>query len=231
MKTMKHVMGFDLDGRGVKSKKGVESKEISIVIPRIEIKQATIKIIGDSPLITHKWAFKTIKQLRDKHAKKAVQVKEARNPFNEFLESMYWLSEPEDFSNIKMSDLKKYKFGIPTSAFKGTAVNACSFVDGITKVIARGAFQVVGDFAELKSDPPVMRSDMARIARLTPQERYRGQFNNWSCNIVLRFNPLVLSAEQLINLFNVAGFHVGVLEMRPQGKTTSFGFGMFHVEL
>jgi hypothetical protein len=44
----------------------------------------------------------------------------------------------------------------------------------------------------------------------------------------VRHNPNVLSVEQIINLFNVAGFAIGVGEWRPQKDGSN---GMFHVEM
>lgn len=61
----------------------------------------------------------------------------------------------------------------------------------------------------------------------TADIRYRGEFPEWSTEITLRYNANVLSPEQVANLFNVAGFAVGVGEWRPQRDGS---FGMFHVE-
>jgi hypothetical protein len=42
----------------------------------------------------------------------------------------------------------------------------------------------------------------------------------------VRFNANVLSAAQIVNLFNTAGFGVGIGEWRPEKDGQ---FGMFHV--
>ncbi|KKL87021.1 hypothetical protein LCGC14_1938870, partial [marine sediment metagenome] len=120
---------------------------------------------------------------------------------------------------------KKNKYGFPAIAFKKAAVDACSHVDGLTKVLARGGFHVVGEMVEIKGKPR-MREDMVRIAMGTADIRYRGEFPEWSCTLSIRHNPNVLSAEQIINLFNVAGFAVGIGEGRPQKDQS---WGMFHV--
>lgn len=67
---------------------------------------------------------------------------------------------------------------------------------------------------------------MVRIALGTADIRYRGEFREWSADLAIRFNASVLSAEQITNLFNMAGFGVGVGEWRPE---RSGSFGMFHV--
>jgi hypothetical protein len=46
--------------------------------------------------------------------------------------------------------------------------------------------------------------------------------------VTVRYNRNVLSAEQIVSLFNTAGFAIGIGEWRPQKNG---GFGMFHVEM
>ena len=77
-----------------------------------------------------------------------------------------------------------------------------------------------------------MREDMVRLATGVADIRYRAMYPDWRTNVTVRFNSRVLSAEQIINLFNTAGFAVGVGEWRPLGKNGSTNtFGMFHVEV
>lgn len=42
------------------------TKNETIIIPAINIKRATITIVGDSPLIVHKWSEKAKKEMLDK---------------------------------------------------------------------------------------------------------------------------------------------------------------------
>jgi hypothetical protein len=67
---------------------------------------------------------------------------------------------------------------------------------------------------------------MVRIAMGTADIRYRGVFNEWSTTFALRFNKNVLSPEQIVDLFNTAGFAIGVGEHRPEKNGS---LGMFHV--
>ncbi len=95
----------------------------------------------------------------------------------------------------------------------------------MTKVEARGAFHINGDLVKIKGTP-APREDMVRIAMGTADIRYRGEFKKWSCEFEIRYNRCVLSEEQIINLFNAAGFGIGVGEWRPQKDGS---MGMFHV--
>jgi len=185
-----------------------------LLIPKLEIKIMPLKLIGDSPLIMHKWSEKAIREIEDKQQKKAKQGKTKRDPETEFRESMY--EHPGG------------GYCFPAVAFKAAAVDACTQLSGITKVFARGAFHINEAMVKIESDPPIMRTDMVRIGMGTSDVRYRGEFQNWSAEFEIRYNVSALSPEQITNMFNVAGFAVGIGEWRPQKDGS---FGMFHVDV
>lgn len=195
-----------------KAKKPSAESSSQITLPQIAIQRMKIKIIGDSPLIVHKWSEKAKKEMLDKQMKAAKTGKAAKNPEQDFKESLY--KHPDG------------GYAFPSIAFKSAAVSACRFVDGVTMTVARGAFHVEGEFVKLVGDEPVMREDMVRIGMGTADLRYRGEFVNWSAEIPIAYNKHALSAEQIVNLFNLAGFGVGVGEWRPEKNGSN---GRFHV--
>ena len=71
-----------------------------------------------------------------------------------------------------------------------------------------------------------MLAAMVKIAMGTADIRYRGEFKEWKASFILRYNANVIGPEQILNLFNTAGFAIGVGEWRPQRDGS---FGMFHV--
>ena len=71
-----------------------------------------------------------------------------------------------------------------------------------------------------------MREDMVRVGMGAADLRYRGEFTEWQADVPVRYNANAWSIEQLINVFNVAGFASGVGEWRPQKNGN---FGMFKV--
>jgi len=183
-----------------------------------------IKLIGDSPLISHAWSDKAKKEMLDKQMKKAKTAKAAKDPWKDFCESLYWITpKPE---NPAQDDIDAATFGMPAVCFKSAAVDACSSVDGITKVQARGAFHVIGEMVPIIAGPPVMREDMVRVGMGTADIRYRGEFKEWAAELTVRFNANVLSAEQIVHIFNVSGFACGLGEWRPQRDGSH---GMYHV--
>lgn len=206
--------------------KKVQDIQQVIQLPQLLIKLMKITLVGDSELVTHKWPEKAKKEMLDKQMKKAKQGKKAKDPFMDYVESMYWITKmPKKPTH---ADIKKAKFGVRSVSFKSAAVNACSHVDGITKVEARGAFHIEGELVEIKGSSPHMREDMVRIGMGVADLRYRGGFSKWECDLPIRYNANVISPEQIANLFNTAGFAMGIGEMRPQKSGDSFG--MFHVK-
>ena len=196
----------------------------AIELPRLAIETIEIPIVGDSPLIVHKFSEKAKKQMLDKQMKKASVGKEAKDPWRDFVESMYWLDGMPDKPTEE--DVTNGRFGFPAVGFKAAAVTACTSIGSITKVAARQAFHVEGEFARIEGCEPTMREDMVRVGMGTADIRYRGEFKTWHATITVKHNRNVFSAEQVLNLFQTAGFAVGVGEWRPEKDGQ---YGRFHV--
>lgn len=206
------------------AKTNVEETMLGVEIPAIELKTVILKVVGDSPIITHAWSVKAKQMMLDKQMKKATSGREAKDPWMDYCESMYWLTPMPEKPTQK--DIDKAEFGFPTLAFKAAAVDA-GYQQGILakKTTARGAFRIIGEFAKINGTPE-MREDMVRIGMGTADIRYRAEFKDWSTTLTIQYNPKVMSLEQIVNLLNIGGFACGVGEWRP-GKDGSFG--TFHV--
>lgn len=184
-----------------------------IDLPALNIQAFELTLVGDSPLICHAWSHKAKQQMLEKQMKKAATAKAAKDPEQDYLDSLY--PHPEG------------GYGFPAVAFKSAAVSACRALDKtITMVQARGAFHIIGELVKIDGEPRP-REDMVRVGMGTADIRFRGEFPEWKTTFLVRYNASVLQAEQIINLFNHAGFHVGVGENRPEKSGN--GFGMFHV--
>lgn len=183
-----------------------------IELPKPNIQILDVTIVGDSPLIVHKWSEKAKKQIRDKQTKKANAGREAKNPEQDFKESLHITPEG--------------KYGFPVIGIKAAAVTACTSTAAMTKVAARQAFHIEGEYAVIEGSEPTMREDMVKVGMGTADIRYRGQYWPWHTTVRIRFNGNVMSAEQILNLLNTAGFGVGIGEWRPERDGQ---FGLFHV--
>lgn len=202
-----------------------------IVIPAIDLKRVEIQIVGDSPLIMHKWSEKAKREMLDKQMKVAKSKgHDAKDPVADFISSIYWLEgEPEEKTEEGFQqaiESGNARFGFPSTAFKASAVSA-AYRAKITKdkVSMNGAFHILGDMVEINGTP-IMREDMVKIGMGTADIRYRGEFPEWSTILPIQYNAGVITVEQLANMFNMGGFAVGVGEWRPE---KSGSYGMYHV--
>ena len=193
-------------------KSNQSAQTVEIVLPALNIKTAIVELVGDSPLICHAWSQKAKTEMLDKQMKKAKQAKAAKDPQADYEASFYHMPDGSGY-------------GFPTVAFKSAAVDACSHVANMTKVEARGAFHINDELVPIFGEPN-MREDMVKIAMGTADLRYRGEFKKWSTRFTVRYNANVIELEQILNLFNTAGFAIGVGEWRPQKDGS---YGMFHV--
>ena len=211
------------------------SKNETITIPALDLQYIALKIVGDTPLISHAWSEKAKLMILQKQTKKATAGKEIRRPSVEFADSLYWLTEKPNFDGLTDEEaqeilaevIPKSKCGFPTLAFKAAAIDA-AFQQGLVekKTSLRGAIRIIGEFAEIKG-VPTPREDIGRIGMGTADLRYRAEFKSWSTELYVQYNASVVSAEQVVNVFNVGGFANGVGDWR-QAKDGSFG--SFHVE-
>lgn len=206
-----------------------------IEIRPIQIKKATVHIVGDTPLIMHAWSEKAKREMLEKQMKVTkTKSREAKNPVEDFIRSMYWLSPmPEEMTMEAFEEAiaNGARFGFPITAFKQAAISAAYRMGWAKdKMSMRGAFFIDGDenqMLEIKSDAPIMREDMVKVGMGTADIRYRGEFRNWSADINISFNENgQYSLEQIINIINAGGYVCGVGEWRPERDGQ---YGMFHV--
>ena len=213
----------------------MKKSETTISIPSIKLDTINLKIVGDTPFICHSWSQKSKLELINNHQKKAKSGTEIRRPSVEFADSLYWLTEKPNFDGLSDEEVQeilaevipKSKFGFPTLAFKSAAIDA-AYQQGLIekKTTLRGAIRIIGEFAEIHGTPTI-REDIGRIGMGTADLRYRAEFKTWSTELTIQYNANAVSAEQIINVFNIGGFANGVGDWR-QAKDGSFG--SFHVK-
>jgi hypothetical protein len=181
-----------------------------IELPALRIETVSFLLIGDSPLIVHAWSEKAKRQMLDKQMKKAKQAKEAKDPEADYEACFYRTPGGE--------------YGFPAIGVKAAMISACRFAD-MKMTEARGAFHIDAEMLPVIGSPRP-REDMVRVGMGTADIRYRPEFPEWRMPITLKFNASVISAEQLANLINIAGFGVGIGEWRPERNGS---YGRFHV--
>lgn len=215
---MKSTNEAVLNEAEVAEAKKAESKKIaptgvSIVIPQIDLSVLSLTLEGISPLICHRFGTKARAMMLAKQKGEAQQAKEKKDPQKDFEESLY---------------IENGKYVFPVTAFKKAAISACTSLGKtvLSKTLASQSHHVLGTWTEIHGSKPVMREDIVRLQRTTADIRFRGEFHEWSVQVKILFNKRVITKDQIVNLYNLAGFAVGVGEWRPEKSGQS---GMFKV--
>lgn len=218
--------------------RGSKGKNVGMVIPRLNLCRVHLNLVGETPLIVHAWSVKARDAMFNKQTGKASGGKTNKNPVDDFRGSLYLLSDGSP--------------GFPTSAFKACAVTAANDVE-LRQTETKRAFRTVGALVAIMAPPHTpenkefwlpndelykkelakehkqglsMREDMVRLQTGVADIRFRGQFPIWSVRLEVILNQSVMSVEQLVGLYNCAGFGCGIGEWRasaPESKSGSFG--------
>lgn len=207
-----------------------------IEIKPINIVTTTVRIAGDTPLIMHRWSEKAKRMILEKQMKKTKSsAKEAKNPIEDFIESIYWMEgKPSEYTEEAFDEACRNgaRFGFPVTAIKQATISS-AYRNGITKDMAslRGAFFIAGEgselIAEVKGCVPTMREDMVRVGMGVADIRFRGEFASWYMDLQVSYNANgAYTLDQIINLINVGGFSCGIGEWRPEKDGN---YGMYHV--
>jgi hypothetical protein len=180
----------------------VMKKQDNVVeLKRLLLKRFDVYLMGSSPLIMNKWSQKAKEQMLAKQMKKASTGKQAKDPQRDFEESIY----------VDRAGMPSF----PSVAFKASAVDAAQAME-FKKTNLRQSFHIEGDMVPIIGSDPEPREDMVRVGMGTADIRFRAQFPTWGTVLPVVINTAMISPEQLINLFDAAGFGIGVGEWRPQ---------------
>lgn len=212
-----------------------ETQELVTIKP-LEIKSIPIRIVGDSPLIVHAWSEKAKKMMLDAQTKTTkTKGRDKRDPFDDFIQSMYWIDgKPEESNPDAFEEAVKNgaKWGFPVTAVK-QAANSTAYRLGWVKnqMELRGSYFLetpYGDLFEISGSIPEMREDMVKIGMGSADLRYRAEFKGWYADMILNYNASGnITVEQILNCINAGGYACGLGEWRPERDGD---FGRFHIE-
>jgi len=185
-----------------------------IEIPKQDMAKITLHVKGLTPFISHRMNenFRETKSIKKELTPKDLDIIYGRT--------------------LYLTHDKKIP-GIPAAAFskcgeesaKGKGWWTGSDIDGKK---FKGGVQVIGQVLPLvgKGLKETRRVDVVRVGRGAPDIRYRMSFENWECSIPLIINLNLMSVENVLKVFAVAGTAIGVGDWRPQRSGT---FGMFEL--
>ena len=214
-----------------------------VEIRPLDIRKISITLVGDTPIIMHKWSEKAKREMLEaQQGKSKGKKKEAKNPVADFIRSMYWLEGEPDIEGLDEEECEQAyikaiengaRFGFPVCAFKKAAISA-AYRNGWSKdkVSLQGAFFMEsedGFCVEIKGDAPVMREDMVKIGMGTADIRYRGEISNWHADMTLTYNANgQYSLDNILSMLNAGGYTCGVGEWRTEKGGQN---GMFHIKI
>ena len=192
-------------------------KTENIAIQQMVLGVLKIKIKGRSPYLAEPMDMAVLDRYDNKKAKKSFKKDD--------------LSE-EEKAKEKYYYTEDGKKGIPARAFYNAMIRASSYLiekrDGGMRKVREGVI-VKGDILPLdySKEEPILHWGRTSGLSKAPRKIIRNAFYDWSVVLEIEYNKEQLSAEQIVNILNWAGFHIGVGGFR---KEKTGNFGMFEVE-
>ena len=197
----------------MKKKKEVgQENDSQIVLRSLKTASFNLEIVGIQPLISNRISEQTQKQIEDKRSRKGTKV---RIKMAKLL--------PQERFEASMHKTIDGKYGYPAIGFKQSFIAAGRYLDSMSMEYLKGSIHVLGDILPLKYKEIRMRCDHTKKDPAT----YRAEFVGWSCILPISYNRDLISPEQIAQIFEYAGFHIGVGAWRP---ARSGQFGTYRVK-
>jgi len=221
---------------------------VQVDVQPVKQGQVDVKIVGDGPLVVHRFSTKAQAQMLAKQCKVA-WPKEAKDPVVQYQAATHFINEdgaevdcPADLQLIVNGKVKEFlgafeqhmrdlaavespRFGFPAVGVKAAAIRGAKAL-GLVMADMKGAFYIPREYIEIKGNRR-MRSDMVRISHSTSDVRFRPEFTDWSAEFPVIYNTAVMTPDLLYNMIHTGGFACGIGEWRPEKGGS---WGMFHVE-
>lgn len=202
--------------------KASDSKTTAVLeIAPVRTGTVRLHVLGTTPLIYNAMSFKASQELllpkgRKTQAERAENLKHV--PIDEYRNSVY-RHRGDDHPTRLMA---------PVGAFKGAAKTAALRSPGVRKTEIGQLLWIAERDIDVYGVPQlfmaiVRSADMNR----TPDVRTRARVENWCCSITVQYVKPLLSDQQVVNLFSLAGVIAGIGDGRQEKGT--FNFGQFEL--
>ena len=203
-------------------------KTETIELKPINNKFMEVTIVGDSDLVLNKMNDVTIRKLTIIRTDGA-QDNEKPNVWEEIITSMHWYKgKPADFSEKGLQKALKENapcitdFGLKKSfadmVVRGEIDKYSTKFNANVNLLNKGGLVPI-KFADHTIDEKLMSPKKG-----SPVLVHLNRFIGWSATFTVSYMETVFSAEQIINIINMAGFGIGI----GSGRTS--GFGRYHVQ-
>jgi hypothetical protein len=197
----------------------MDPKAKDITIPETRVRRLTVRIEGQSPLITHRFGESAMDKIIHKQAGGAKVTPGVRDPDRDARECLYLFDEAGRF-DLPWSELQ---CGFPAPGLKKALVSAAIRGSDLKGTEVRAGLSVEADLLRIVSaEPPTIRTDHVVLPRTGGGIAYRPQFWPWSMDVPLAVVTDVMSVEQVLHLLSLAGVTVGIGDWRAE-KSGTFG--------
>jgi len=191
--------------------------EQKISLKKLEIGTIKVTIVGDSPYMPEPMDMAVLEKYNKIKSKQSYTKDDISE--EEKVKAKFYYTEDE-------------KYGIPARAIYNSMIRASSYLFDIKQGGMRNIKEgvtLVGGILPLKFKKQKVVTHWGRTSGMkgSPRKIMRNAFEDWSVEVTIQFNKANLSAEQIINVLNWAGFHIGVGGFR---KEKTGNFGAFHID-
>jgi hypothetical protein len=186
-------------------------KEEKVNLKVLDIGVLKLKIVGTSPYMPEPMDMEVLEKYN--------KIKSKQN------------YKKDDISEEEKVKVKYYytddgKYGIPARAFYNAMIRASSYLFDIKQGGMRNVKEGVtikGDIIPIEFKEQKVLTHWGRTSGMkkSPMKIMRNAFYDWSVELEIEYNKENLSAEQIVNVLNWAGFHIGVGSFRKE-KTGNF---------
>jgi hypothetical protein len=188
-----------------------------ISLKQLDIGVLKLKIVGDSPYLPEPMDMAVLEKYN--------KIKSKQNYSKDDLSE-------EEKVKAKFYYTEDEKYGIPARAIYNSMIRASSYLFDIKQGGMRNIKEgvtLVGDILPLNYEKLKVVTHWGRTSGMkgSPRKIMRNAFEGWSVEVTIQFNKANLSAEQIFNVLNWAGFHIGVGGFR---KEKTGNFGAFHID-
>ena len=176
--------------------------EKTITIPEIRLNQMMVSIKGTTALLTNRFSEESMAKIEDKQLHKPKTGKEARNPNAEFKAACHMMA--------------KGVYGFPAMGIRKSLVAAGGRFADEKMTHLRGVINIPCELVAIQAPPPKMRSDTVRLQGMKTSIAYRPEFFPWTMDVPIVYNATMIGEAQILNLFQIAGFAIGIGAWRPE---------------
>ena len=201
-------------------------QDVTIKAPAFQV--ATFKLIGNAPLVIHRFSKKTADQMAAKmETGKSASSKKNRDPKN-----------PEDSYNEARYISKDGWDGFHAAAIRLACIDVCRLVN-FKMTLAKMSIFVIADGWDAQEPQvplirilgkPIVQRDVCRVETGQPYICYRPAYHDWKANVKIRWDSDQFSLTDVTNLLMRVGVQCGIGEGRPYSKNSAgMGWGTFDV--